>query len=54
LYPEYFRRFWRDTFRDVLWVLLYESDKIDKLMMMYRGYRDYCEGIHGKFVESRK
>jgi rhamnosyltransferase len=53
LFPEYFRRFWRDTFRDVLWVLLYESDKIDKLKMMYRGYRDYCEGIHGKYVDNR-
>jgi rhamnosyltransferase len=53
LFPEYFRRFWRDTSRDVLWVLLYESDKIDKLKMMYRGYRDYCEGIYGKFVDSR-
>lgn len=53
LFPEYFRWFWKDTFRDILWVLLYEADKIDKLKMMYRGYRDYCEGIYGKFVEHR-
>jgi rhamnosyltransferase len=52
LFPEYFRGFWRDSFRDILWVMLYESDKIDKLKMMYRGYRDYCEGIHGKFVDN--
>jgi rhamnosyltransferase len=51
LFPKYFRWFWWETFRDVLWVLLYESDKIGKLKMMYRGYRDYCEGIYGKFVD---
>jgi rhamnosyltransferase len=48
-FPE-FRRFeLRQVVKDVVKILLYESQKAEKLLMMAKGYRDYRRGRLGSY-----
>lgn len=50
-FPEFFRFFYMRLLREIATVLLYERDKGKKLRMMLRGYRDFKNGIAGKYTE---
>jgi hypothetical protein len=48
-FPE-FRHFeLRQVVKDVVKILLYESQKAEKLLMMAKGYRDYRRGRLGSY-----
>ena len=48
LYPDYCAWLLRVQKGQVKRVILFEKNKIKKLMMMYRGYKDFKKGIKGK------
>ena len=48
-YPEFRKREIRSALRAVRGIVLYEDRKAAKLMMMWRGYRDYRRGITGPY-----
>lgn len=35
--------------KEVTSILLFEGEKLDKLIMMWRGWRDFCQGKSGKY-----
>lgn len=48
IYPEYCKHLLRVQKGQVKRILLFEKNKINKLKMMYKGYRDFKKGIKGK------
>jgi rhamnosyltransferase len=48
LYPDYCKRLLRIQKGQVKRIIAFEKNKIRKLKMMYRGYKDYKRGIKGK------
>ena len=48
-YPEYGRFEMRQMAKETVKILLYESSRLAKLHMMWRGWRDYRAGRLGKF-----
>lgn len=37
-------------YRDILRIIFYEEQKIEKLKMIYRGYKDYKKNIYGEYI----
>lgn len=48
-FPKYLKEDRREEFRDVIKVILAESDKIRKLQSIIRGRRDFRKGVWGKY-----
>lgn len=48
LYPEYCNHLIRVQKGQVKRILLFEKDKLRKLKMMYKGYKDFKKGVKGK------
>ncbi len=48
-FPEYFRSFFKYIFFDILSIIIYEKDKLDKLKMTLQGYLDYKKDTYGKY-----
>lgn len=48
-FPAYIRFDKKEFFKDFLKILIYESDKIEKIRMIILGYRDYRKNRFGKF-----
>ncbi|MHB8846033.1 MAG: glycosyltransferase family 2 protein [Nitrospirota bacterium] len=44
-HPSYYWAQWKDFLRDLLFVLLFEEQKKDKLAKIWTGYRDYRRGF---------
>lgn len=51
LYPEYCKHLIRCQKGQVKRILVFEKDKFKKLRMMYKGYRDYKNGVKGRISE---
>ena len=52
MYKDYDLKFCKELAHqrhNIIGVILFEKDKIKKLKMYYRGYRDYKKGIKGKY-----
>lgn len=52
-FPRYFRSFFKYVIYELLTILLYETDKIEKLRMMWKGYRDYKVDHYGKYQQTK-
>lgn len=50
-YPELKIRYILTFFNDLVKVLLYEKDKLNKIKMMKKGYKDYKNNVKGKYKE---
>ncbi len=50
-FPDYFRPFFKYLAYEVVTILLYENDKLDKLRMILKGFLDNKKGIYGKYNE---
>ena len=48
MYPDYCKRLLRIQKGQVKRIIAFEKNKIPKLKMMYKGYRDFKKGIRGK------
>lgn len=48
-FPKFRRREMRGLRRDLSKILLHEDHKIDKVIMSWRGYRDFRNGVSGKY-----
>ena len=53
LYPEYCQRLLRIQKGQVKRIIAFEKNKINKLKMMFRGYKDFKKGIKGKLNNER-
>jgi rhamnosyltransferase len=53
-FPGYGRFEMRHLAKEIAKVLLYETSKLEKLRMMWRGYRDYRRGRTGRFEENAR
>ena len=51
LFPEYCEWLKRVQKGQVKRIIVFEKNKIKKLIMMYKGYKDYKKGIKGKLLE---
>ena len=51
LYPEYCDHLIRCQKGQVKRILVFEKDKFKKLKMMYKGYKDYKNGVKGRLSE---
>ena len=49
IYPEYCKRLIRIQKGQVKRIIAFEKDKFHKLLMMYRGYKDFKKGVKGKY-----
>ena len=49
-FPDFYRNQLLVFFRELLWIMLFEKDKISKIKMIYRGYYDFKKGILGKSI----
>ncbi|MDD2358072.1 MAG: glycosyltransferase family 2 protein [Thiovulaceae bacterium] len=54
VYSDYIRYEKLITIKAIIKIILLESDKLKKLKMIYRGYRDYERNIFGKYNEQLK
>jgi rhamnosyltransferase len=48
-FSKFFKHDWWSFNRDILKIFIAESDKIEKMKMIIKGYRDYRSKIFGKF-----
>jgi rhamnosyltransferase len=48
-FPEFRKREMRLTRKELVKIVLYEEDKREKLLMSWRGYRDYRRGVLGRY-----
>lgn len=48
IYPGYCRYLRKVQYGQIRYVILFEKDKLNKLKMMFKGYRDYKKNIKGK------
>jgi rhamnosyltransferase len=53
-FPDFYREKRKLFRRDLRRLLLYESNKMEKLKMVLRGYLDYRKGILGRFQENHQ
>ncbi len=53
IYPEYCKRLLRIQKGQLKRIIVFEKNKIKKILMMYRGYKDYKNGIKGKLESSK-
>ena len=53
IYPEYCKRLLRIQKGQVKRIIAFEKNKIKKLKMMYKGYKDFKKGIRGKYEEKK-
>lgn len=51
IYPEYCKRLLRIQKGQVKRIIAFENNKIKKLRMMYKGYKDYKKGVKGKYKD---
>jgi rhamnosyltransferase len=51
IFPLYFKLFCRNIAQEIIGMLLFEQQKLAKLIMMWRGYNDYRKGISGRYME---
>ena len=50
-FPDFFRDQLIVFFREFLWIILFEKEKLSKIKMVYKGYVDFKKGILGKGVD---